>query len=194
VRAKAEKAFAKYAKRIARAYRLPPEALEVVDAAFRVAGTGSLGCLRVAVLARGKGGKDGGWIFDMKAEGTPSAARLVSPPRMEPAERVATAIEACLERPPRMIGAARLRGESMFVRRLMPQEDKLDLAHIDGADLVPLARHLGALLGAAHRKGVRRAPRRSWNDDDRAGLMARAIALAGAHEAMYLAYCDRVRR
>jgi uncharacterized protein (DUF2252 family) len=194
LRAKAEKAFAKYGKRLPRADRSPPEALEVIDAAFRVAGTGSLGCLRVAVLVRGKGGRDGAWIFDMKAQGTPSAACLVRPPRLAPAERVAAAIGACLARPPRMVGATKLRGESMFVRRLMPQEDKLDLRRLASVDLEPLARHLGALLGAAHRRGAKRLPSRPWSASDRSGLLARAIALAGAHESMYLAYCDQVRR
>ena len=82
----------------------------------------------------------------------------------------------------------------MFVRRLMPQEDKLDLGRIAHGELEPLARHLGALMGAAHRRGAKRLPRRPWRAEDRAGLLARAIALAGAHEAMYLAYCDQVRR
>jgi uncharacterized protein (DUF2252 family) len=194
LRAKAEKAFAKYGKHLTRPDRVPGEALEVLDAAFRVAGTGSLGCLRVAILARGKGGRDGAWIFDMKSQGTPSAATLVRPPKLEPADRVATAIAACLVRPPRMVGVTKLRGESMFVRRLMPQEDKLDLSRLADKDLEPLARHLGALLGMAHRRGATRPPRRPWNDSDRASLLARAIALAGAHESMYLAYCDQVRR
>jgi uncharacterized protein (DUF2252 family) len=194
LRAKAEKAFAKYGKRLSRADRVPAEALEVIDAAFRIAGTGSLGCLRIALLVRGKGGRDGAWIFDMKAEGTPSAACLVRPPRLEPAERVATAIGACLARPPRMVGVTRVRGESMFVRRLMPQEDKLDLGGLTDADLDPLARHLGAVLGAAHRRGAKRLPRRPWNAEEREGIVARAITLAGAHESVYLAYCDKVRR
>jgi uncharacterized protein (DUF2252 family) len=194
LRAKAEKAFAKYAKRQARIDRIPAEALEVLDAAFRVAGTGSLGCLRVALLVRGKGGRDGAWVFDMKSQGTPSAACVVRPPRLEPAERVLAGIEACLARPPRMSGATTLKGESMFVRRLMPQEDKLALDKLASEDLEPLARHLGALLGAGHRRGATRKPRRAWNADDRAGLLARAIALAGMHESMYLAYCDRVRK
>ncbi len=166
----------------------------MIDAAFRVAGTGSLGCLRVALLVRGKGGRDGAWVFDMKAQGTPSAACLVRPPRLEPAERVATAIGACLARPPRMVGVTRIRGESMFVRRLMPQEDKLDLGRLADVDLDPLARHLGALLGAAHRRGAKRLARRPWNAEERAGIVARAITLAGAHESVYLAYCDKVRR
>ncbi len=194
LRLKAEKAFAKYGKRLTRADRVPPEALEVIDAAFRVAGTGSLGCLRVAILAQGKGGRDGAWIFDMKSQDAPSSACLVRPPKLEPAERVATAIGACLARPPRMVGVTRLRGESMFVRRLMPQEDKIDLTRLSDADLEPLARHLGALLGAAHRRGAKRLPRRPWTDADRVSVLTRAIALAGAHEAMYLAYCDQVRR
>jgi uncharacterized protein (DUF2252 family) len=194
VRARAEKAFARYGKKLSRSEHLPAESLQVLDAAFRVAGTGSLGCLRVALLVRGKGGSDGAWIFDMKAQGTPSSACLVRPPKLEPAERVVTALEACLSRPPRMIGATTLRDESMFVRRLTPQEDKLELAKLMSVDLEPLARHLGALLGVAHRTGAKRPAKRTWNAEDRAGLVARAIALAGMHEAMYLAYCDRVRR
>jgi uncharacterized protein (DUF2252 family) len=79
LRARAERAFAKYVKRLPDAERPPAEAVEVIDdAAFRVAGTGSLGCLRVALLVRGRGGVDGGWIFDMKEEDSPSAACLSS--------------------------------------------------------------------------------------------------------------------
>jgi uncharacterized protein (DUF2252 family) len=194
VRAKAERAFQKYAKSLPKSEQMPEEALSVIDAAFRIAGTGSLGCLRVALLVRGKGDTDGGWVFDMKEEDAPSSACLVRPPRLEPAERVCTAIRACLSRPPRMIGTTMLRRRSMFVRRLSPQEDKLDLARLRAIDLEPLARHLGALLGAAHRRGATRAPKKPWSEKDRGRLIARAIALAGLHEAMYLAYCDLVRR
>ncbi len=170
-----------------------PTRSSVVDAAFRVAGTGSLGCLRVAVLVRGKGGPDGAWIFDMKEEGIPSSACLVRPPKLEPAERVVTALRSTLVQPPRMIGTTTLRGASMFVRRLAPQEDKLDLTRLSLTDLPPLARHLGGLLGAAHRRGARRAPKKAWSEKDRARLLAHAVGLAGVHEAMYLAYCDLVR-
>jgi uncharacterized protein (DUF2252 family) len=193
LRAKAERAFAKYAKRLPKAERPPADALEPIDAAFRVAGTGSLGCLRIALLVRGKGGRDGAWIFDMKEEGTPSAACLVRPPRLEPAERVEAGLQACLAQPPRMAGTTRLRGASMFVRRLTPQEDKLDLTRLQSDDLEGLARHLGALLGAAHRRGARRVPTKPWSAKDRAIVLAHAIGLAGVHEAMYLAYCALVR-
>jgi uncharacterized protein (DUF2252 family) len=195
LRAKAERAFAKYVKRLPEAERPPAEAVEFIDdAAFRVAGTGSLGCLRIALLVRGRGGVDGGWIFDMKEEDEPSAACLVRPPKLEPAERVATGIRSCVAHPPRMIGTTRLRGSSMFVRRLAPQEDKLDWTTLRQGDLEPLARHLGALLGAAHRRGGTRIPARPWSDAERARLLGSAISLAGIHEAMYLAYCELVRR
>jgi uncharacterized protein (DUF2252 family) len=194
LRAKAERAFAKYAKRLPRGERPDPAALEVIDAAFRVAGTGSLGCLRIALLVRGKGGTDGAWIFDMKEEGTPSAACLVRPPKLEPAERVEAALRATLARPPRMIGTTSLRRSSMFVRRLAPQEDKLDLTKIEADDLAPLATQLGALLGAAHRRGARRRRAEPWSAKDRARLLDRAVGLAGLHEALYLAYCGAVRR
>lgn len=193
LRAKAERAFAKYVKRLPAVERPPKDAVEVIDAAFRVAGTGSLGCLRVAVLVRGKGDIDGSWVFDMKEEDTPSAACLCRPPRLEPAERVATAVRACVSHTPRMIGTTKLRGTSMFTRRLAPQEDKLDLTKLAVHDMEPLASYLGALLGAAHRRGARRRPRRPWAERDRALLLARAIELAGMHEAMYLAYCGLVR-
>ena len=83
----------------------------------------------------------------------------------------------------------------MFVRRLMPQEDKLDLGKLADADLEPLARHLGALLGrgASPRREAVAPPALERRTIARASL-ARAIALAGVHEAMYLAYCDQVRR
>ena len=194
LRAKAVRAFARYVKRMPDSVRPPAEAVEVIDAAFRVAGTGSLGCLRIAVLARGKGGPDGAWLFDMKEEGSPSADCIVRPPRLAPAERVVTAIRACVAQPPRMIGVTRLRGLSMFTRRLAPQEDKLDLARIAPEDLEPLARHLGMLLGAAHRRGAKRIPKKPWSEKDRATLRSHAITLAGMHEAMYLAYCQLVRR
>lgn len=193
-RAKAEVAFAKYAGRLSASERPSEHALDVVDAAFRVAGTGSLGCLRIALLVRGKGGPDGEWIFDMKEQGTPSAANIVRPPRLDPADRVATAIRACIARPPLMVGTTRMRGSSMLVRRLAPQEDKINLLTVRADDLEPLARHLGSLLGAAHRRAAERVPKKPWSAEDCARLLSNAIALAGAHEAIYLAYCDLVRR
>ena len=165
----------------------------MVDTAFRVAGTGSLGCLRVAVLVRGKGGADGAWIFDMKEEGTPSGARLLGAPEMKPARRVLTAMQACLAHPPRMLGTTKLGERSMLVRRLAPQEDKLDWAHITSADANALAPYLGALAGAAHLGGAKRRARKRWSAADLARIEEQALLLAAIHEGAYLAMCKLVR-
>jgi uncharacterized protein (DUF2252 family) len=171
---------------------------ELVDCALRIAGTGSLGGLRVAVLVKGKGGADGAWVFDMKEQGDPSASLVCGTPKMVPAERVCTAFRACVERPPRMLGSTVLRGGagtskiSMFVRKLSPQEDKLNLKRLKGADLPALATYLGALLGSAHARAATKAPKR-WAASDLALIRAHAITLAGIHEAVYLALCERMR-
>ncbi|WP_394840557.1 DUF2252 domain-containing protein [Pendulispora brunnea] len=186
--AAARKAFEIYARGVQETYGLTPQHFEVVDTAFRIAGTGSLGTLRIAVLARGKGKDDGNWIFDMKAQSAPSAEAYGKPANVRsPAERVLTAMQRCLEQPPHMAGTVRMGAASMLVRRLAPQEDKLDLAHVPDADLLPLARYLGALTGAAHRRGARSKPR-PWSSAACTKLLYRAFALAGLHEAIYLAY------
>jgi hypothetical protein len=93
-----------------------------------------------------------------------------------------------------MMGSTRMRGMSMFVRRLAPQEDRIDHRTLPAGDLAQLARHLGALLGAAHRRAVKRVAKKPWTAADCSRLLANSIALAGAHEATYLAYCELIRR
>jgi len=171
-----------------------PEQIEILDVARRVAGTGSLGCLRIAVLVQGKGGKDGQWIFDLKEQGSPSASVLLGKPDLEPVVRVITAARACLAHPPRMLGMTRVGKTPMFGRRLAPQEDKLDLRHLEHKDLSLLAAALGSLLGRAHRHGATKLPKKPWSDEARAGIVDHAITLAGLHEAIYLAICKEVRR
>jgi len=170
-----------------------PEHFEILDVARRIAGTGSLGSLRIAVLVKGKGGRDGQWIFDLKEQGSPSASVLLGVPKMDPALRVVTAARACLAHPPRMLGTSKLAGTPLFGRRLAPQEDKLDLTHIEHKDLGPLAQALGSLLGRAHRRGATKLPSKPWSLGDRARIVENAITLAGIHEAVYLAICQETR-
>jgi uncharacterized protein (DUF2252 family) len=185
------KAFATYVESLPKESRPKSEgALDIVDAALRIAGTGSLGGLRVAVLVAGKGDN---WIFDLKEQGDPSASTVLGAPKMVPAERVATGFRACVESPARMIGTTTLAKLSMFGRRLAPQEDKLNYRGLKSADLPDLATYLGALLGAAHARGATKAPKARWSKPDLTAIRERSIALAGIHEAIYLALCDRMR-
>jgi uncharacterized protein (DUF2252 family) len=197
-------AFARYVGSLSEEDRpRDPAAMEILDCALRIAGTGSLGSLRVAVLARGKGGRDGAFIFDMKEQGAPSAAALLGKPSLKPAERVVAAMRACLPHPPRMLGTTVLARKSMFVRRLAPQEDKLaltrtkrngDVEHaIHQEDMAPLAAHLGALLGRAHRRGAASNRAKPWSRAELHGIVDRAIVIAGVHEATYLSICKLER-
>ncbi len=192
-------AFEAYAASLPAEERPQKGSLEIVDQALRIAGTGSLGGLRIGVLVKGKHGVDGNWIFDMKEQGDPSASTILGAPAMTPAERVVTAFRTCVDRPPRMIGVAKLvkAGQftdlSMFVRKLSPQEDKLNLRRLRGADLPALATYLGHVLGAAHARAATKPPKSKWSPKDVGVIREHAIELAGIHEAVYLALCERIR-
>ncbi|HVH41714.1 MAG TPA: DUF2252 family protein [Labilithrix sp.] len=193
IQAAVPRAFEDYIASIPDAERPQKGSLAIIDAALRIAGTGSLGGLRIAVLVEGKGGPNGAWIFDLIEQGTPSAAVLFGEPPDDPATRVMTGFRTCIEHPPRIMGTTRLGKLSMFGRRLAPQEDKLDLRRLRGDDLPALATYLGALLGTAHRRGATKPPSKRWSKSDRNTIRAQAITLAGVHEAVYLALCERIR-
>jgi uncharacterized protein (DUF2252 family) len=180
-------AFRSYAEQLGKRGAKADELL-IVDSAMRLAGTGSLGVLRIAVLTRGKGGIDGGWVFDLKEELTPSAGPGMEPVELRNAERVAKACVACLAHPPRMLGTTTLGDLSLLARRLTPQEDKLNLRQLESEDLKPVAGYLGALLGAAHARGTVQAAT-EWTTEQQRELLERAVALAGIHEAAYLELC-----
>jgi uncharacterized protein (DUF2252 family) len=164
------------------------DARPIQDAAFRVAGTGSLGSLRVAVLTRGKGRLDGAFIFDLKEQGEPSAAVLLAAPSLRPVERVCIAARSLNSHPPRMLGETTLNGLPCLGRRLWPQEDRLDWSHVKKDELPLLSRHLGWITGRAHARALATPLRQLWTASDRRALVERAIRLAGLHEAIYLAY------
>ena len=185
--------FEQYVASVPAHERPTPEQVELLDCALRVAGTGSLGGLRIAILARGKGHPDGNWIFDLKEQGDPSACVLFPKPKQDPAERVVMALHSALAHPPRMLGAAKLGRLSMFGRRLAPQEDKLDLRNLEDRDLDSLTAYLGSLTGLAHARASTGAAAKPWSRSDRDALLDQAIAMAGLHEAIYLALCRLMR-
>ena len=186
---KARDAFNEYAKQFTDLRTRLPHALEIVDLAFRIAGTGSLGQLRVAVLVKGKGGPNGGWMFDMKEERAPAPSLLVDPRPIDPAERVVRAIRTCLDVPLQKIGTTLLDGKSMFVRRLTPQEDRVNTRGMDFRGLAELAAYFAALTGAAHRRGSTRPPQPRWGRAESGRVLDSALVVAGIHESAYSAYC-----
>lgn len=165
--------------------RLSNDELPVIDAALRVAGNGSLGVLRIAVLVRGK---DEGWLFDLKEEPPlPAPARLVPGDRGDPVGRVIAAFTTCVARPPSRLGRTRAAGRDLLVRRLGPEEDKLDATKLSRDELTALVPYVGSLLGLAH---ARTAPKRRkvLRGVDLRDLGDRAVVLAGLHETAFLGY------
>ena len=116
----------------------------------------------------------------------PSAAALAKPQRLAPAERVVTALSACLATPPRMIGTTKLRRSSMFVRRLAPQEDRLDLTRLATSDMEPSRATWSAAAGRSPPSRRHAPSEEAVVREDLVGLLDRAMALAGMHqEALY---------
>lgn len=187
-RPEVEQAFSAYAAGVAAGDPGYHERLAVLDVAIRVAGTGSLGTERFGILTRGK---ESGWLFDMKEQGEPAAAILLGPSNLDPAQRVLDATRQSIASPTRMLGTATFRGRSMLVRRLSAQESKLRLSaktfdHHD--ELLPVVEHLARCIAAAHRRSATVDGCASWDDEAQAGLLERAAAVAGLHEAAWLAY------
>ncbi|HEX6764800.1 MAG TPA: DUF2252 family protein, partial [Polyangiaceae bacterium] len=135
------------------------------------------------------GNPDGNWVFDLKEESATTAYAAGDSEGLEPAERVAKGCRACLRDPPRMVGATKLGDRSLFVRRLGPQEDKLELAWLSPSDLGIVVGYLGALLGRAHRRGATSRDSKAWSASEQAELLRSSVALAGMHEAIHLEFC-----
>jgi uncharacterized protein (DUF2252 family) len=180
--------------------RAPGKASEWVieDSAFRVAGNGSLGVVRVALLVRDRGGEER--LIELKEERDASAHAVIQPPAgrwASPGERVALGARALLASPPRHLAGFAIDEGSFIGRRLFPQEDKLDLGRIDAADkLDELVQYIAHILGAAHARGVAALGASApppWNAADIAAIVDHAVELAGMHQGIYLAWSARNR-
>jgi uncharacterized protein (DUF2252 family) len=161
---------------------------ELVDSAQRVAGTGSLGCYRVALLTRDRHGVER--LYELKEARASALDRLLGPGAGDQAERVVSGTRALLPRPMRQLAALAPGQAASFVgRRLNPNDDKLDLTGFPpGQKLSGLVTLVGHLLGRAHRRALVSPAPRAWSADELDALVDRAIELAGLHEAIYLAY------
>ena len=123
----------------------------VLDVARRIAGTGSLGVDRYAILVQGKGSPDGNYLLDLK-QALPSSLvphlKVAQPKWRNEAQRVVD-----VERRMQAVSMAFLQpvffAETPCVlRALQPSEDRVALsgAHPTGMDLDHLVRTMGQLV------------------------------------------------
>jgi uncharacterized protein (DUF2252 family) len=195
VRAAALRAMSKFAAVYARQHDIPLSAFDVLDVAFRVAGTGSLGVLRVAVLTRGKGGPAGAWLFEMKEQcAVPAPVVAGAKAQGKGAVRVLEAMRESLPEPPRVAEAVMVQGRSMLLRRLSPQEDKLDLGGVSDPEFSRLGAYLAGHLALCHRRAGIRELGREPGRDVRDALVSSSVLLAQLTRAVHVAYVHLAER
>jgi uncharacterized protein (DUF2252 family) len=168
----------------------------VEDAAMRIAGTGSLGGVRVAVLTRDEE-KDGEErILELKEARASACEAFVRAAYgaeigafSHEGERVVAAASKLAPACPRLLAPVQGAGLSFVGRKLFPQEDKLDLtAFRAGEKLEGVVEYIGYTLGAGHARAVLSRPANPWTKEERAAILDRAVLLAGLFESIYLAY------
>lgn len=138
-----------------------PEFFKVLDVARRIAGTGSLGVNRYAILVAGKGTPDGHYLLDLKQALESSVAThfLSSQPqwpseahRIVEIQRRMQAVSVALLQP------VRLGEDSYVIRELQPQEDRvsLDRTHQTLEELELVVRNMGQMLAWAQLRSAGR--------------------------------------
>jgi len=161
----------------------------IEDIALRIAGTGSLGVTRIAVLVRDKDGDER--IVELKESHATATRALFSPPVgrwQSDAERVVAGARALVGDPPRQLAAVTTATHSFAVRKLFPQEDKLRLDDLRaGTKLDGVAATIGHLLGRAHARGATSLKATPWSEAETAAVIDHAVELAGIFESVYLA-------
>jgi len=107
-----------------------PDFYSVLDVARRVAGTGSLGVDRFAILVQGKGSPDGNYILDLK-QALPSSLLpnlKVRQPRWKTEAHRIVAVQRRMQAVPMAFLHAVLLGDGPYVlRALQPSEDRVNL-------------------------------------------------------------------
>ncbi|NDJ14877.1 MAG: DUF2252 domain-containing protein [Acidobacteriia bacterium] len=141
-----------------------PDRFQLVDAARRIAGAGSLGLARYALLVEGKGSPHGNFLLDLKVETGSAVLRthhLPQPPWPTQAERVVGMQKQIQAISPALLTPIHLDGREWVLRELMPTDDRMDIHKWDDdvAGFVETVRTLGQVvawgnLRSAGRRGA----------------------------------------
>lgn len=107
----------------------------VLDVALRIAGTGSLGIPRYAVLIEGKGSPDNNYILDIKQSRSSSLqpyVKLPQPHWESEAHRIVTIEQRMQGTPAALLTTVLLEDKYYVLRELQPMQDKINLAEWNG--------------------------------------------------------------
>jgi uncharacterized protein (DUF2252 family) len=179
--------------------------VQLVDSAYWMKGCSSLGLLRYAALLEVSDGDSGSsdlCLMDIK-EAVESAAPQASGVRMpkDPGRRV---VEGALHISPFLgerMRATTLLDRPVFIRELMPQDLKLELARLTANEGLKAAEYLAAVVGYAHARQMDSSTRSSWQAelahhrakdlDAPSWLWSNVVGLLVDHEGTYLEHCRR---
>lgn len=131
-----------------------PEFFRVLDVARRVAGTGSLGVDRFAILVEGKGSPDANYLLDLKAA-LPSVAAMrwptLQPVWSSQAQRICSIQDRMQAVPMAFLHAVPWKGTSYVLRGLQPSEDRILLPTTGGSvdQLLGVVGTMGQCLASA---------------------------------------------
>jgi uncharacterized protein (DUF2252 family) len=179
-----------------------PKAFALVDAARRIAGTGSLGVERYVLLVEGTGSPDGNWLLDLKAALPSAVAPYVAFPQPKwtsQAQRVADIQFLFQASPPAFLSAQTYDRAPFLLRQMQPTTDRLnqkDIAAKAGA-FENVVREMAYLTAWGHlrgtgRKGSATADALIGATDDRKAIktvVQCARALADTNAADWAQYC-----
>ena len=176
--------------------------IEVVDAAYWVKGCSSLGLLRSAVLVSVGGKKGELCLVDVK-EAVPALAPH-SPEVEMPTDHGERVVAGAWHLSPALgdrMRAAKVLDRPVFVRELLPQDLKFDVAALTCDEAMRLSRYLAMVVGKAHARQMDEATRKQWQDelsghrcktlDAPSWLWASVVDLLATHEKAYLEHCRR---
>lgn len=174
------------------------DAIELIDAAYWMKGCSSLGRPRYAALLRVGGGDF--CLIDVKgavAAAAPHAENAKMP--RDNAQRVVAGAKALSPNLGDRMLAARLGGNAVVLRELMPQDLKLDIDHLTRPQAVSLADYLARVVGKAHGRQMSLQTRAEWQAEIASGHTAKldapswlwtsVVELVAMHEAAYLNHC-----
>lgn len=180
--------------------------VDAVDAAFRIAGTASLGVWRAAILVhvgdhkKRKVADETLRLIDVK-EAVPSNAPRLTGAKTPRDDATRITLGAFVLAPAigdRMVPATVL-DRRVVVRELLPQDLKASLTRLAADECEAVGRHLGAVIGRAHAKQLPPSDAAMWRKTlagkrvDRAGpprwLWDALVELVAVHEPAYLRHC-----
>lgn len=134
---------------------LGPQFFRLHDVAHRVAGNGSLGCERFALLVEGRGSAKGNFLLDLKAADESATARwfqLDQPDFGGEAQRIVQVQRLLQAVSPALLSAVHIGRTGYVIKELQPAIDRVDLAALGGRArrLKRVAATMGAVCAWAH--------------------------------------------